>query len=98
MSVTAADVEAAHQAMAELPQSGSDGLEALTTVPEVYGYIIALARHHGLDEGDAVELAARVNPMSRADVKSLERTLRALGYIVAADRLKLLSRRKSPIK
>ena len=95
MTVTSADVQAARQAMAELPQTGSDGLEALTTIPEVYGYIIALARHHAIDEGDAVELACRVNPTSRADLKSLERTLRALGYVLAADRLKVLARRKT---
>jgi hypothetical protein len=94
VTITAADVAYCREVVANLPEFGREDLSALETIPETLCYIIALARHHDIDEADAVELACRVNRLDRDEVRCCERVLRALGYVVVADRMRKLARRK----
>jgi hypothetical protein len=94
MAVSAALVAEARKAVAELSEHGREDLSALETHAEVFAYIVALARHHGIDEADAVELACRVNRLDHGTVRRNEQVMRALGYVAVADRMRKLARRK----
>jgi hypothetical protein len=75
------------------PDSGSD-LSALESTAEVIAWLITCARQDGDDEGDTVELFARHSGATATEVRDIAATLRKLGYVVAADRLKLIAGRR----
>lgn len=86
MAVNPRDLEELRR-METASRNSDSGLEALTTVPAVYGYLIACARRDGDDEADTVELLARHSGAAAPEVRDTAATLRRLGYRSAADRL-----------
>jgi hypothetical protein len=88
------------QRMAAASSPESDGsLSALETIPAVYGWLIACARQDGDDEGDAVELFCRFDGATPDEARSIAATLQALGYTVAASRLReIAGRRKHDLR
>jgi hypothetical protein len=71
---------------AALPDSGEFG--ELETVVEVLGYLIACARAEGADELAWVAAAVLAADLSRAERRSAATTLRKLGYVQVADKLR----------
>ena len=93
MAVSARDLEELKRMEAAAPESES-GLEALETIPAVYAYLATCARQDGDDEGDAVELLARFDEATAPEARAIAATLRRLGYVVAADRLREIAGRR----
>jgi hypothetical protein len=94
MAVDPRDLEELRRMETASPDSES-GLEALATVPAVYGYLIACARHDGDDEADMVELLARHSGATASEVRDIAATLRRLSYGVAADRLREIAGKRT---
>ena len=87
MPVDAADVE---RVRALLPAADSGELQALATIPEVLGYIVAYARAEGADELELTELVVRAADLSRNERRSAATVLRKLGYVRVSDMLRSL--------
>ncbi len=92
MAVRAADVAEARRLLANAPEDCERALAMLATHAEVIAYQIAVARSHGLDEADAVELHCRAVGLDRQTIGEAERLLRRLGYNIACDRLREVAR------
>jgi hypothetical protein len=90
MPVDPRDLDELKRLEASTPDSGSD-LSALETIPAVYAYLITCGRADHDDEGDAVELLARFSGATAPEARAIAATLRALGYVVAADRLRQIT-------
>jgi hypothetical protein len=83
------------QRMAAVSPPESDGsLSALETIPALFAYIATCARGSDRDEADDVEVLARLAQLTPDEVRECAGTLRALGYVVAADRLKQIAGRR----
>jgi methyl coenzyme M reductase subunit C-like uncharacterized protein (methanogenesis marker protein 7) len=87
MAVSKAEVEAAREAADNLRDST---LPEIETREELLAYAVALARHHGPDEADAIELVLRAAGTSAESMRSSERIMRKLGYSRVADRLAVM--------
>ena len=93
MAVNPRDLEELRR-METASRNSDSGLEALTTIPAVYGYLITCVRHYGGDEADMVELLARHSGAMASEVRDTAATLRRLGYRSAADRLSEIAGRR----
>jgi hypothetical protein len=93
MAVNPRDLEELRR-MESASRNSDSGLEALTTIPAVYGYLITCARNDGDDEADVVELLARHSGATASEVRGIAATLRRLGYRSAADRLTEIAGRR----
>lgn len=91
------DVEASVAQLREMIEAGDlphdDELLALTTIPEVLGYMIAVAGQEGWDEVEYSEVLARSLDMTASKVREIERVLRPLGYDAVATMLRRVARR-----
>ena len=80
--------------MSPLPPDGDTSLAALTTIPSLFAYMITCARSEDRDEADDCEVFARFTQLTPDEVRECAGTLKALGYVVAADRLKQIAGRR----
>jgi hypothetical protein len=94
MPVEAHDLAELKRMEAASPETGSD-LSALETIPAVYAWLITCARQDGDDEGDVVELFARHSGATAPEVREIAATLRRLGYVVAANRLREIAGKRT---
>lgn len=92
MAVTAEIVAETRRLADQAPDTGE--LDALSSLPEVFGYAVELARAEGIDEADAAELIARGAELSRDQLRQSAPLLHRLGYVAVAHRLRHLARRK----
>jgi hypothetical protein len=97
MAVSARDLKELKRMEAAAPESES-GLEALETIPAVYAWLITCARQDGDDEGDTAELFARFDDATAPEARAIAATLRRLGYLAAADRLREIAGRRKHLK
>jgi hypothetical protein len=80
--------------MAPMSPDADTGLSALPTLASLFGYMITCARSEGRDEADDCETFARFAQLTPDEVRDCAGTLRALGYVVAASRLREISGRR----
>jgi hypothetical protein len=97
MSVNAKQIEELRLMDAATPDLGANDLAALSSIPEVIAFIVAVARAGGNDECDMAETLVRFSDLGPDTVRGAERVLRPLGYGRVADRLRQIAgrRRKS---
>ncbi|SRR5258708_32586418 len=92
MAVDAADLERLKALEATVPVS--DALSPLVSVPQVLGYMVAVARSESLDEADVVELVVRAADLGPDAVRHAAGILGKLGYRAVSDRLKQIAGRR----
>jgi hypothetical protein len=90
MTVKASDIDELRRLEALMPpdREGAKHLSVIETMDELFGFVITDARMTGDDEADTAETLARLAELSPREVRRIAVTLRALGYIAAADRLR----------
>ena len=80
--------------MPPLPPDGDTALSALPTLASLFGYMITCARAEDRSEADDCETLARLVQLTPDQVRECAGILKALGYAVAADRLKQIAGRR----
>jgi hypothetical protein len=83
--------------LAKMPPLSPDrdtGLAALPTLASLFAYLITCARAEDRSEADDCEVFARFTQLTPDEVRECAGTLKALGYVVAADRLKSIAGRR----